>query len=65
MQILTWAVGFSCVLGGGCLPLEHSGLDNILNGLQSSWGAKVDLLLVSWSQGGSYLQCLEHSFCLH
>ena len=47
------------VLGGGHLTLEDNGSDIILSCLQASWDTKVELLIVSWSQGGSYLQFLE------
>ena len=40
-------------------PPGAQGLRFRLDGLQSSWGTKVELLLVSWSQGGSYLQVLK------
>ena len=52
-----WAVVFICVLGSGCLIREHNGSDTIL--MACSPLAKVEPLMVSWSQGGSYLQFLE------
>ena len=54
-----WAMVFIWVVCSGHLTLEHSGSDIILNCLRSSRGTKVELLPVSWSQGGSYLQSLE------
>ena len=58
---------FLCVLGGG-LHLcpgwwaSHPGAQWLRyhgDCLQSSWDTKVDLLMVSWSQGESYVQFLK------
>ena len=47
------------LLGRGHLRLEHSGSDTTLNRVWASGGAQVELLVVSWSQGGSHLQFLR------
>ena len=59
---MSWKVVFNFVLGSGHLTQEHGGSGPILTGLQSSWGTKGELLMVSWSLGGSDSSSWNNSF---